>query len=170
MRQLIVALVALSCNSRFQIAAGTVESGDREVDWKVCTDIDLSTLQSNNPLVGSDQSFFELLSRATYILVCQERARTVLLRQFDRVLDDRVKLMDMPVKRECMLWPSVASRRWGPFLSRHCKAVDLIYTHARRAYQTAIADEMRQKQMTISDFFQQYAYRPSSQMKWFDRS
>lgn len=163
MRHLIVALVALSCNTRFQLAAGTVDSRGREVKWRVCTEIALSAMQSGDPLVRIDQSFVELLSEATHILVCQRRARTLLLHQFDRVLDDAVQLMDTPIQRECMLWPSVTSRRWASLLSQHWKAVDLIYTHVRRAHQSAVADGMRQKRMTISDFFQQYAYRPLNQ-------
>ena len=160
MHQLIVAVVAREDNTRCKIAVGTVESGGRKVDWKVCTEVALSTVQSTNPLVGIDQSLLELLSEATHILVCRRRVRTWLLHQFDRVLDNQVKLMDVPVKRECMLWPSVTSRRWESLLSHHWKAVDLVYTPVRRAHQTAVADEMRQKQMTISDLFQQYAYQP----------
>ena len=160
MRQSIVALVACSCNTRFQLAAGTVQSCHQAVEWRVCTEIALSAMRSNDPLVGIDQSLLELLSDATHILVCQRGVRTLLLHQFDSVLDDQVQLMDTPIQRECMLWPSVASRRWESLLSQHWKAVDLIYTHIRRAHQTAVADGARQKQMTIKDFFQQYAYQP----------
>ena len=160
MRPLIVAVVARSCNTRFHIVAGTVESGGREVDWEVCTEIALSAIPSGDPLVGIDQCFVELLSEATHILVCQRGIRNLLLHTFDRVLDDQVKLMDTPIQRECMLWPSFTSRRWEPLLSQHWKAVDLVYTHIRRAHQTAVANGMRQKQMTNKDFFQQYAYQP----------
>ena len=83
-----------------------------------------------------------------------------MLHQFDRVLDDAVQLMDKPIPRECMLWPSITSRRWESLLSQHREAIDLIYTHIRRARQTAVADGMRQKQMTIKEFFEQYAYQP----------
>jgi hypothetical protein len=163
MRQRIVALVALSKN-RFQLAVGNVESRSRVVDWMLCTEIALSAVLSDDLLVGVDQSFLDLLSEATHILVCQGQVRDLLLRQADRVLDDTLLLMDPPVKRACMLWPSctspVTSRHWELLLSQHWQAVDLIYTHVRRAHQTAVADEMRQKKMTISDFFQQYAYRP----------
>ena len=164
MRQSIIALVACSCNTRFQLAAGTVQSYHQPVEWRVCTEIALSAIQSGDPLVGIDQSFVELLSEATHILVCQRGVRTLLLHQFDRVLDDAVQLMDTPIQRECMLWPSITSRRWESLLSQHWKAVDLIYTHVRRAHQTAVADGLRQKQMTISEFFQQYAYRPSNEV------
>jgi hypothetical protein len=159
MSLLIVALVALSKN-RFQLAVGTVDSCSRVVDWRLCTEIALSTMQSDDPLSGVDQSFLDLLSEATHILVCQRHVRTLLLHHIDRVLDDQVLLMDPPVKRACMLWPSQISRRWESLVSQHWQAVDLIYTHVRRAYQKGVADEMRQKQMTTSEFFQQYAYRP----------
>ena len=162
MSHLIIALVALSKN-RFQLAAGTVESPDRGVEWRVCSEIALSAMLSDDPLVGINQSFLDLLSEASYILVCQRQVRTLLLRcRIKRALDDVVQLMDPPVKRACMLWPSLTFRHWESLLSQHWQAVDLIYTHVRRAHQTAVADEMRQKQMTISEIFQQYAYRPSN--------
>lgn len=43
------------------------------------------------------------------------------------------------------------------------EAVDLIYTHVHRMNQTAVAEEMQQKQMTVSDFFRQFECRPAGQ-------
>lgn len=166
MRQLIVALVALPCNTRFHLAAGSIDPDGRMIEWRLCTKVTLSTMKSGDPLAGIDLSVLELLDEATRILVCQRHVRTLLLCQLDRVLDDQVQLMDVPVQRECMLWPSVTSRRWEALLSEHWQAVDLIYTHVRRAHQNAIAIEMRQKQMTTTDFFQQYAHRPSNEVIW----
>jgi hypothetical protein len=157
MSRLIVAVVSLS-NTRFQVAAGTREPR-RRVEWKVCTEIALSAMLADAPLIGMDHSFLDLLNEAAQTLVYQREVRTLLLQH---AFGEAVLLVDPPLKRGCMLWPPPLPPCWRSLLSTHWRAVELVYTHVRRTYQATAAEEMREKQMTASDFFRQFEYRPAA--------
>ncbi len=159
MPQLIVSVVSLS-TTRFHVAAGTIQPR-RQVEWKVCTELTLSAMLSDDPLMEMDQSFLDLLNEATHIIVYQRRVRTLLLRRIKPALDEIVLLVDPPSKRGCMLWPPPLPPRWRLLLSTHWEAAELVYTHVRRMYQAAVAQEVREKQVTASDFFRQFDYRPA---------
>ena len=158
MPQLILALVSLS-KTRFQVAAGIVEPGGR-VEWKLCTEIALADILSDDPLVGMDQSLLDLLIGAAQILVHQRQV-LALLRRIKHVREEAVQFVDppLPFKRGCTLWPLVVSPPWKSLLAKHWKAVDLIYTHVRRIHQAEVAEQLRQNPMKARDLFQQFAYR-----------
>ena len=140
-------ITAITLSKRkLELAAAQFEPG-QQPKWRMCTKIALPA--SADPLTAVER----FCASSDLILVHQPAVRSMLLRRFAH---DTVLLVSPPHVKSRALWSPLVPKDWAAQLLAQWQAVDLVYTHVRRANQARLLPSL-----SASVFFDQFKYRPS---------